>query len=335
MSKVSVIIPVYNVEPYLARCLDSVCNQTLKDIEIICINDCSTDNSLAILKDYASKDNRIKIIDFEENKNAAVARNAGLKIAKGEYLGFVDADDYIDLNFYEELYNKAIEDNADTAKCERLRIEPDGSKVESKLNADIKKAEYKYLFTTEWQSLIYRANFIKDNAIILPEECPKGQDSVFLNRCLLKANKLTIVDNVHYYYMRREGSLHADKLSHKHFISALKVIDLMLEDMTNAITYFKNEDDYIRNFEQHLCIYFSLLFRSDDKDRYNLCANAMINSFKKCKNIEKLSAKFKYKFLLPYLESNNVNALAKELESYESDKQFLLKALRLSTKRKK
>ena len=106
MPKISVIIPVYNVEKYLPKCLDSLINQTLSDIEIICINDCSTDNSLEILEEYASKDERIKIIDLKENQGAAAARNKGLEIAKGEYLGFVDPDDYVDLNFYEELYKK-------------------------------------------------------------------------------------------------------------------------------------------------------------------------------------------------------------------------------------
>ena len=81
--------------------------QTLSDIEIICVNDCSTDNSFEILKEYASKDDRIKLIDFKENKGAAVARNTGIDEAKGEYIGFVDSDDFIDLDFYEKLYKEA------------------------------------------------------------------------------------------------------------------------------------------------------------------------------------------------------------------------------------
>ena len=89
MPKVSVIIPVYNTENYLRKCLDSVINQTLDDIEIICINDCSTDNSLNILKEYASKDERIKIIEFKENKGASVARNTGIAESNGEYIGFL------------------------------------------------------------------------------------------------------------------------------------------------------------------------------------------------------------------------------------------------------
>ena len=101
--KVSIIIPVYNVEKYLEQCLDSIINQNLKNIEIICINDGSTDNSLKILKKYAKKDNRIIILS-QTNLGAGAARNRGLAVAKGEYLSFLDADDF----FYENMLSEAV-----------------------------------------------------------------------------------------------------------------------------------------------------------------------------------------------------------------------------------
>ena len=97
MPKVSVIIPVYNVEKYLRECLDSVVNQTLKDIQIILIDDGSTDSSLGICKEYAQKDNRIKIIE-QKNQGAGAARNRGMSEAKGDYLYFLDSDDFLELN---------------------------------------------------------------------------------------------------------------------------------------------------------------------------------------------------------------------------------------------
>ena len=109
MSKVSVIIPVYNAQDYLERCLFSVCNQTLEDIEIICVNDASTDKSINILNQYAQKYSNIKVIDCKVNGGESKARNIGLEKATGEYLGFVDNDDEIDLDFYEKLYKKAKE----------------------------------------------------------------------------------------------------------------------------------------------------------------------------------------------------------------------------------
>ena len=110
--KVSVIIPVYNSVQYLRICIESVIKQTLNEIEIICINDGSTDGSLDILREYEKKDNRITVID-QENKGAGAARNAGLNIAKGEYLAFLDSDDFFDLNMLKYSYDKAIEYNAD------------------------------------------------------------------------------------------------------------------------------------------------------------------------------------------------------------------------------
>ena len=106
--KVSVIIPVYNVEPYLHECLDSVVNQTLRDIEIICVNDGSTDNSGAILAEYAARDERIIVIT-QENRGLSAARNVGMDAAKGKYIYFIDSDDYIDLDALEVLYNRAEE----------------------------------------------------------------------------------------------------------------------------------------------------------------------------------------------------------------------------------
>ena len=104
--EVAVIIPVYNTEEYLGNCLTSICTQTLEDLEIICINDASEDNSLNILNDFANKDKRIKVINFSLNKGAAQARNYGIEIAKGEFISFIDSDDYLETaDFYEKLYN--------------------------------------------------------------------------------------------------------------------------------------------------------------------------------------------------------------------------------------
>ena len=112
MPKISIIIPVYNVEKYLAECLDSLINQTLKDIEILCIDDGSKDNSLEILNEYAAKDDRIKVF-AQKNSGPGAARNLGIQHAKGEYLTFVDSDDWLKENAMEVVYNCAIEKNTD------------------------------------------------------------------------------------------------------------------------------------------------------------------------------------------------------------------------------
>ena len=104
--KVSIIIPVYNAEKYLLRCVDSLVNQTLKEIEIILVDDFSTDNSGILCDELALKDERIKVI-HKKNEGAGFARNAGIEIAKGKYIGFVDSDDYVDVKMYESMYNVA------------------------------------------------------------------------------------------------------------------------------------------------------------------------------------------------------------------------------------
>ena len=158
--KVSVIIPVYNVEQYLEKCLDSVCGQTLKDIETICVNDCSADNSLAVLKDYAKNDNRVKLIDFKENKGVSAARNEGIRNAQGEYIGFVDSDDWIDLNFYEKLYNKAIETDADIVKGNLINYYKNKPNTTAALNKLIEKEKNKLYFYCNFSSAIYKKELL-------------------------------------------------------------------------------------------------------------------------------------------------------------------------------
>ena len=125
--KISIIIPVYNVEKYLRECLDSCINQTLEDIEIICVDDCSPDDSYKILEEYHQKDSRIKIFRQEENKKQGAARNRGLEIATGEYVWFVDSDDYIDTKACEILYGAIKEFNVDMLCFSAIRFsETDG-----------------------------------------------------------------------------------------------------------------------------------------------------------------------------------------------------------------
>ena len=121
MAKVSIIVPIYNVEQYLVECMESIVHQTLKDIEIICVNDGSTDNSLKIIQDYAQKDNRIVIID-KQNEGYGKGMNDGLDKATGEYVGIVEPDDYVDLHMYEDLYKIAHENDLDVIKADFYRF---------------------------------------------------------------------------------------------------------------------------------------------------------------------------------------------------------------------
>ena len=130
MVKISVIVPVYNVENYLKKCIDSIINQTFQDIEIICVNDGSTDNSRKILEEYKNKDSRIKIID-KENGGLSSARNAGIKTAEGEFLSFIDSDDWIDKTMLEKLYKNITGLNSDISICAVHRFDEEKQIIET------------------------------------------------------------------------------------------------------------------------------------------------------------------------------------------------------------
>ena len=123
--KYSVIVPVYNASKTIKKCINSIRNSSLKEIEIICVNDASTDNSLKILQNIADKDSRLKIINFSSNSGVACARNAGLAAAKGMLIGFVDSDDYIDESHIEEIYEKMQKEKSDINLISFKFIKPD------------------------------------------------------------------------------------------------------------------------------------------------------------------------------------------------------------------
>ena len=250
--KVSVIIPVYNVEPYLCRCLDSLVNQTLQDIEIICINDCSSDNSLAILKEYAEKDERINIIDFEKNQGVSIARNAGIEIAKGEYIGLVDSDDYVDLDFYEKLHKKAKDTDADMVKASLKKKKVDWIK-EYPYFASIKNG--KYYDVLYHCCYIYRVNFLKRHQINYPEGIKFSEDTFFLVKSLFYSNKIEIANNVFYHYLLREygaATSHIGEAIRNAYGMPL-IFDFMNKTVRDKNEY---EDFFCNIFIGHLLMFF-------------------------------------------------------------------------------
>ncbi|MBR5389107.1 glycosyltransferase [Candidatus Saccharibacteria bacterium] len=129
-AKVTVCVPIYNAEKYIKECLDSLVSQSLKELEIVCVNDGSTDNSGRILEEYKNKYNNIKVIN-QENKGLGGARNAGIKASSGQYIGFVDADDFVEPKMYETLYNIAIKNGSDIAFC-NVDLTPHNQKTRKK-----------------------------------------------------------------------------------------------------------------------------------------------------------------------------------------------------------
>jgi glycosyltransferase involved in cell wall biosynthesis len=227
MPKVSVIIPAYNTKPYLRRCLDSVVGQTLRDIEIICVNDGSTDGSLAVLREYEQKDGRVKVIDFAQNRGVAVARNAAMDAAAGEYIGFVDSDDYVDLDFYEQLYRRATEENADVAKGNMWVVDLDGEKKDGSWNTH-KVKEIKEVFTHA-PTAVYRRAFLSRHALCYQPGLTMLEDTPFETKVGILSNKIEVVDNVYYYYVRRVNSIDRELLDKESVYSIIDAMRLNLD----------------------------------------------------------------------------------------------------------
>lgn len=202
--KVSVIMPVYNAEQYLDRSISCLLSQTCKDIEIICIDDKSSDNSVQILQKFQKQDKRIKIIQRAKNGGAAAARNSGLKVATGEFIGFVDSDDYVDIDFFEKLYNKAIDTNADIVIGNTCTTHD--NKLSDNLLNDISNIS-RFKFSYNWWSAIYNRKIIQKYKIVFPEQYPVGEDIVFLKTFLIYVNKYACVYDSFYHYDNRPDSL--------------------------------------------------------------------------------------------------------------------------------
>ena len=211
--KVSVIIPVYNSEKLLNQCIDSICNQTLKDIEIICIDDGSTDNSPKILKEYEKKDSRIIALS-QKNSGAGVARNKGIDIANGEYIAFVDSDDWIEDNALEKLYNNIKNNDSDMVLFNSIEHKPNKEfrkRIYLKKDDSIDYNNYtfdyhKYRnfvmngFLVIW-SKFYKKSFIKDNNIKFYSH-EIFNDIQFHIQSMLLAKKISYLPEILYHYRR-------------------------------------------------------------------------------------------------------------------------------------
>lgn len=209
MPKISIIVPVYNVERYLRDCLNSLINQTLSDIEIICVNDGSTDSSPRILEEYASKDSRIKVIN-KENSGYGASMNMGLAAAEGEYIGIVESDDFVKTTMYEELYNLAVKNNADVVKSDYYLYTT--SNNQSRKIGIIKPKYTGKVFSVKdypkilkmppsiWSS-IYRREFLNKNNIRFQESPGASfQDISFAFKTLSSAERLVFTNKTYLYY---------------------------------------------------------------------------------------------------------------------------------------
>lgn len=249
MPRLSIIVPIYNVEKYLSRCIESILNQTFKDFELILVNDGSTDNCKEICEKYKRMDSRI-IVANKKNGGLSSARNLGIDISKGDYIGFVDSDDFIDVHMYEILLNTINAYDSDIVICDYYKVNEYDIKKYEKMksnNKDIKVENINNIDVIEriitrdikivvaWNKIYKRSLF--DN--LRYKEGVICEDEFLAHRIFYKCNKVSIINQKLYYYIQRKGSIINSPFSSKDFdkIYAIKDrVDFLNEKkITNLI----------------------------------------------------------------------------------------------------
>lgn len=273
--KVSIIVPVYNVERYLDRCIQSLVNQSLKDIEIILVDDGSPDNCPKMCDEYAQKDNRIKVI-HKQNAGLGYARNSGLDVAIGEYVAFVDSDDYVDTAMYETLYERSNITNADATFCgfktemtkdvwrESREVTKDelwecNSVKEFMYNmiASGKGVRQERLYQMSVWHAIYKREIIVKNDILFPSERDVvSEDIPFQVDFLKKANKILYLNKHFYYYCYNIDSLTFNFKPEK--FDGFKILRKTLLDKDKTFEYINRVNrlfiGYVRSYYFSACL---------------------------------------------------------------------------------
>lgn len=287
--KVSIILPVYNVGKYLRQSLDSLINQTLKEIEIICVNDGSVDDSYEILEEYKAKDNRIKVI-HKENKGTGAARNDGLRLASGECIGFVDPDDWVKPNMFERLYNLIKEKDLDIAMCM-----PDGYDEKNAVNAPFPyfvDANFENIIDDRifnwrdlspfsypmcvWNKLYTKELFDKHNI-----EFAEGldfEDHKVIFGTLLTAEKMFFIrEKLYVYRFNREGSVLTD--NNRRLIDHIEIFNIVENLMKETNTFNLLREDFI-TYKIHNILYYYSMIKDEFKSEYY---ENMVKSIKEMK----------------------------------------------------
>jgi glycosyltransferase involved in cell wall biosynthesis len=250
--KISVILPVYNTSYYLNQCLDSIIYQTFTNIEIICINDASEDNSLEILEEYLKKDGRIKIINLKQNLGLGAVRNIGLNASRGEYIGFVDSDDWIEMDMYEKLVQVSLGvNNADLVTSSKIYQNDGGNqkivehipaKISNYSNEEINKYICRNLSAALWMTIIKRELFF--NNFLFFAEGLMHEDVPIAHALYCSASNISIVDLPFYHYRVNNNSLTNTAKDNRFDLLITSVMYLENMKRLGFYDFYKDECDY-------------------------------------------------------------------------------------------
>ncbi len=251
--KISVVVPVYNVEEYIDKCLNSLVNQTLKDIEIIVVNDGSKDNSQKIIDDYVKKYPK-KVKSFiKENGGQGSARNLGIDKSSGEYISFVDSDDWLELDALEKMYNLAQKDKADVVVCGNKVVSIDGKVLKNEPSIIYNDTTLDILYgkMAVWNKIYKREVILKNNIKFRSKVWYEDID--FTVKILFDNINISFIDEPLYNYLLRPGST----MNNSNIKRNLEIIDAFDE----MIKYFKQNNIYIENYDklEFLCLYHILI----------------------------------------------------------------------------
>lgn len=298
MPKVSVIVPVYNVEQYVEKCLKSLVKQTLDDIEVIVVNDGSTDNSKEKILSFVNKYDYIKYYE-KPNGGLSDARNFGLKKATGDYIAFLDSDDYVEKTAYKKLYDKAIKENADYVECDFFWTYPQVNGTAYKKDTGVRYRNKSEMFTTArvvaWNKLIKRD--------IIKEEFPVGlvyEDVEFFYKLIPNIKKFAFVEEALIFYVQRKESI-INKQTYK-TRQIFNVLDNTIDFYKKNGLYDEYKDELEYNYARILlCSSFKRMVHIDDKVAKNRSLNetwqnlnTKFPKWKKNKFLKKLSLKNLY-----------------------------------------
>lgn len=299
--KVSVIVPVYNTELYLKRCINSILNQSFQDIELIIVNDNSTDSSSKIIKDFIDKNNNIIYINNEENRGVSNCRNEAIKISRGEYILFVDSDDYLDESMIETMYNEASSNNLDIAICGYFLDYEDGNTQNRIINLDENRIYNRYEILSEilhhkngitghsWNKLL-KTSIIKSNNIQYPEHMKIYEDIAFFSRLFPHCKRIKNIKKMFYHYIQRNNS-------------SIKTINesvvLDTEEIVRLVNKSITELNLMNDFKDEYCAFVTRMFSVASHKIYSYSNDSTIQKeyIKRLINSDVLNIKENYKIL--------------------------------------
>ncbi|MFR9018585.1 MAG: glycosyltransferase family 2 protein [Fusobacterium sp.] len=316
-SLVSVIVPIYNVEKYLRKCLNSIINQTYKNIEIICVDDGSPDNSIDILNEFAEKDERIKIIR-QENQGLSGARNTGIDNAVGRYIMFIDSDDWVELNMVELMVNKIERDNLDIVICGQYNhyISKDNEVIKE---IDLKKLSnsifmnyrdyfienysFKYPFGSSWNKL-YKIKIIRENKLYFAEK-RLHEDLLFVFKYISVIKKIGIVKKCLYHYIVTRTDSITNRINKNEIKDVLFTLEELKKYLHRNFLESLEFNEYMFGWIFRAVLFKKDIYKMQEFDRRIEILKNNLDYKEICKIILKNTKRLKYKLFIKTLYFNN------------------------------